>query len=309
MESKTEISEGMDMHESRLFKIIYYLLSNKKATAPELAEKFEVSVRTIYRDIDALSAAGVPVYAESGRNGGIRLLDDFVLDKAMLSEQERREILIALQSMSAVEHVDERDMLTKLSALFHLSAENWIEVDFSRWGDNTQDNEKFESLKTAIIHHLAVEITYVGLQGVQDVRKVLPLKLQYKSKAWYLKAYCMQKEEFRIFKFNRILNLTVLKESFKPIEFPNDQEPSIGICEKVILRFSKDAAYRVYDEFEAAQVKKQKNGDLLVSAQMPNDAWLTGYLLSFGTQVEVMEPVSLKNAIVKQANDILKKMI
>ena len=88
------------MQESRLFKIIYHLLDKGKATALELAEKFEVSVRTIYRDIDALSEAGIPIYTETGRNGGIHLMDDFVLDKAVLSEEEKQEILLALQSMN-----------------------------------------------------------------------------------------------------------------------------------------------------------------------------------------------------------------
>ncbi len=89
------------MQESRLFKIVYHLLDKGKATAPELAEKFEVSVRTIYRDIDALSGAGIPIYAEVGRNGGIHLMNDFVLDKAVLSKEEKQEILIALQSINS----------------------------------------------------------------------------------------------------------------------------------------------------------------------------------------------------------------
>ena len=84
------------MKESRLFKIVYYLLDKGRTTAPELAQEFEVSVRTIYRDIDALSESGIPVYAETGRNGGIYLLDNYVLDKALLSDKEKLEILSSL---------------------------------------------------------------------------------------------------------------------------------------------------------------------------------------------------------------------
>lgn len=90
------------MQESRLFKIVYYLLDKGQATAPELAARFEVSVRTIYRDIDALSSAGIPVYAEAGRKGGIRLLEDFVLDQAVLSEGEKQEILAALPCRASI---------------------------------------------------------------------------------------------------------------------------------------------------------------------------------------------------------------
>jgi len=99
------------MQESRLFKIVYHLLDKGRATASELAEKFEVSVRTIYRDIDALSGAGIPIYAEAGRNGGIYLMNDFVMDKAVLTEEEKREILTALHSINSTSNIDNSQIL------------------------------------------------------------------------------------------------------------------------------------------------------------------------------------------------------
>ena len=101
---------------------------------PELAARFEVSPRTIYRDVEALSGAGIPVYAEPGRNGGISLLPGFTLDKAILSAHEQQEILAAVQSISATGYSSGEETLTKLSALFHVDMGNWLEVDFSRWG-------------------------------------------------------------------------------------------------------------------------------------------------------------------------------
>lgn len=98
------------MKESRLFKIIYYILENGRITAPELAEKFEVSVRTIYRDIDVISSAGIPIYVTTGRNGGIQILENYVLDKAFFSEKEKQDILSALQSVLAVNDTYEKDM-------------------------------------------------------------------------------------------------------------------------------------------------------------------------------------------------------
>lgn len=150
------------MQESRLFKIVYHLLDKGRATASESAEKFEVSVRTIYRDVDALSEAGIPVYAETGRSGGIHLMHNFVLDKAVLSEEEKQEILTALQSMSFMKNTDSSQTLQKLSAIFHLRSENWLEVDFSRWGNKGTDNEKFELLKSAIIQQKCIKITYAN---------------------------------------------------------------------------------------------------------------------------------------------------
>lgn len=100
------------MSDSRLFKILYYLLDRQRATAPELAAEFEVSPRTIYRDVEALSGAGIPIYAEPGRNGGIYLLQDFILDRAILSENERQEVLTALQSILLINKLKDTVFVT-----------------------------------------------------------------------------------------------------------------------------------------------------------------------------------------------------
>ena len=295
------------MQESRLFKIVYYLLDKGQATAPELAEKFEVSVRTIYRDIDSLSEAGIPIYAETGRNGGIRLMNDFVLNKAVLSEDEKKEILSALQSINATPNIDNSQTLQKLSAMFHVSGENWLEVDFSRWGNKEADNEKFELLKSAVIHCRSVKIHYANSSQIISERVVEPCKLVYKSNAWYLKAFCTEKQALRIFKLNRILDLELLNECFQRRDFLEPTEASQEEYKEIVLRFPKEMAYRVYDEFDKAQVQKQANGDLIVSAKMPEDAWLTGFLLSFGTQADILSPAYLREVIAEQAKLIYEK--
>ena len=295
------------MQESRLFKMVYHLLDKGQATASELAEKFEVSVRTIYRDIDVLSGAGIPVYTETGRNGGIYLMKDFVLDKAVLSEEEKREILAALQSVNAAQDISSSETLQKLSAVFNLNSENWLEVDFSRWGNEGHDNEKFKLLKSAVIHRKNVKIRYAN--SYEDVRErvVQPLKLWFKAKAWYLKAFCTEKQDYRVFKLNRILDLEVLDESFPDRIFPEQTDIQEQIYNPIMLRFPKEMAYRVYDEFDETQVKRQENGDLTVSARMPEDTWLINFLLSFGTQVEVLSPAYLKEILAEQAKLIYEK--
>ena len=295
------------MQESRLFKIIYYLLDKGHATAPELAAKFEVSVRTIYRDIDALSGAGIPVYAETGRNGGIYLMNDFVLDRAVLSEREKQEILTALQSLSATQYIHNGETLDKLSALFNISSGNWLEVDFSRWGDQQDDNRKFEVLKSAVMHCKCVKITYAGAYEAVNERIIQPLKLIYKARAWYLKAYCTKKQDYRIFKLTRILDCTLLDESFIPNVFPEQESPSRQEEVLIMLRFPKEMAYRIYDEFDKSQVERQENGDFIVSAQMPEDGWLIGFLLSFGPQVEILSPAHLRDVVAEQARLIYEK--
>ena len=295
------------MQESRLFKIVYHLLDKGQATAPELAEKFEVSVRTIYRDIDALSGAGIPIYAEAGRNGGIHLMNDFVLDKAVLSEEEKQEILTALQSINFTKNISSSQTLQKLSAIFNLSSENWIEVDFSRWGNKGTDNEKFELLKSAVIHQKCVKITYANSYGTISERIVQPLKMSYKSMSWYLKAYCTEKQDYRIFKLTRIIDLEVLADGFRKSSFPKLDEAPGQTYNTIILGFPQNMSYRVYDEFDKTRVSRRENGDLIVSVDMPEDEWLIGYLLSFGTQVDIIEPEYLKEIVAEQAKKIYEK--
>lgn len=295
------------MQESRLFKIVYYLLDKGQATAPELAEKLEVSVRTVYRDIDALSEAGIPVFAEAGRNGGIHLMKGFVLDKSLLSREEKQEILAAVQSINVTENIDSSETLQKLSAMFYDTPENWFEVDFSRWGNKRADNEKFELLKLAVIHRKHIKINYAGAGGEVSERTVQPLKLAYKAKAWYLKAFCIQKQDYRIFKLNRILKLEVLSEEFPYRSFPKEDEDSEGEYQQVKLWFPKEMAYRVYDEFDETQVERMENGDFIVSAGIPEGTWLISFLLSFGTQAEIISPAWLKEVLAEQALLIYEK--
>lgn len=308
------------MQESRLFKILYYLLDKGRATAPDLAKRFEVSTRTIYRDIDALSGAGIPVYTEAGRGGGICLMNHFVLDRAVLTEAEKQDILSALQNVAATGNKGGEETLEKLSALFRIQAENWYEVDFARWGVSTGDHEKFELLKKAVLTRQRVKILYAGSGREKSYRTVEPLKLSYKSKSWYLKAYCLEKEALRLFKLNRILEWEVLGESFVPGAFPEavlrpeSQQSELWQSEsrqqgipQVILSFPGEMAYRVYDEFDSSQIRELENGSLLTTAQMPVDEWLIAFLLSFGDRVEIIEPLCLKAVLAERALKIYEK--
>lgn len=192
------------MQESRLFKIIYYLMENGKSTAPELAEKLEVSIRTIYRDIDIISSVGVPIYVTTGRNGGIQIDDSFVLDRLILSDKEKEDIITALKSVSIVDDRNS-DTLSKLSAIFNTKNEDWLEVDFSRWGNKAQDNTMFQKIKEAIISRKMLCIVYANTRGEVIERVICPLKMVYKAKNWYIKSFCMNKSDFRIFKLTRII--------------------------------------------------------------------------------------------------------
>lgn len=138
-------------------------------------------------------------------------------------------------------------------------------------------------------------------------RIVQPCKLAYKGMSWYLKAFCTEKQDWRVFKLNRILDLEILEESFPHRNFPKTIDSPETEYHQITLRFPKEISYRVYDEFDQTQIYRKENGDLIVSAKMPEDTWLIGFLLSFGTQVEVIEPLYLKKVIAEQAKQIYEK--
>lgn len=295
------------MQESRLFKMIYYLLDKGTATAPELAEKFEVSVRTVYRDMDALSDAGIPVYATPGKGGGISLLEDYTIDKTMISKEEQQQILMALQSLSITsQNMD--GLLLKLGALFRQNNPDWIQVDFSRWGNTDADQKKFSLIKTAILKKQLLTFRYCSSSGISSTRQVKPAKLIYKSSAWYLQAYCMEKNDYRIFKLTRIDHIALLNTYFTDTLMPPLVESSLSETSPPLIKmqFKPEAAYRVYDEFNPSEIQRLENGDLMVSCPFPEDIWLYGYLLSFCGYADVIEPAHVKKKLAETAEQMYR---
>ncbi len=195
------------MKNSRLFEILYLLMEKRSITAGELAERLEVSERTIYRDIDALSAAGIPVFTQKGQGGGIRLMEQFILDKALLSQAQQDEILFALQAILATGGAAEGETLARLTALFRRESASWLEVDFTDWGSGAAERENFALVKGAILARKALSFTYYSSAGAQSRRTVEPARLVFKSGCWYLSAYCRTRQDWRIFRLVRMENL------------------------------------------------------------------------------------------------------
>ena len=299
------------MKQSRLFKIVYYLMEAGKSTAPELAEKFEVSIRTIYRDLYVISAAGIPIYASQGKGGGIFIMQDFVLDKSLLSEQEKEQILMALQGISATENNQSEELLIKLGGLFQSKVTNWIEVDFSEWYKNTPKLDTFNLIKRAIFNRRTITFSYFAREGNYSKRTVEPIKLIFKNKDWYLYGFCLLRNDFRFFKLTRIKDLIISSDTFVR-EVGNIPEIETTIKnENMIpakLKFSPQAAFRVYDEF-TDNVSKDNQGNLYVNIDLPDNETLFSYILSFGDNVEIIEPDYLRQSIKEKIERMLEKYI
>ena len=302
------IREVMKMRESRLFRIVYYLLQNGKATAPELAQKFEVSIRTIYRDIDSISSAGIPIYATQGKGGGISILNDYTLDKSFFSEQEQEQMLTALQGMTATTERNSNELLTKLNGLFQIKSTNWIEVDFSDWAHRTPQQDTFNIIKEAIFQKRVISFCYFSGKGNKEKRSVKPIRLVFKSKSWYLYSFCLLRNDYRFFKLTRIKELEMLSETFTQDFTPTKIEKQIQVENTVAvkLKFDRQAAFRVYDEFTDS-ITEDSQGNLYAQINLPDNEVLYSYVMSFSDSVEIIEPQSIREQMKKRLQKMQEK--
>lgn len=295
---------------NRLFEIVYILMQKKKITAKELADRFEVSTRTIYRDIEILSRANIPIYSSKGKDGGIRLLEEYVLNKTILSEEEQNQILFALQGMRKVVGQDEKRTLEKLSTLFNKKVDNWIKIDFSNWGKDNTQKERFDIIKTAILNKNKIEFTYYNSNGNKSKRIVEPLQIWFKDKSWYLISYCKLKEDYRIFKIARIKEIKILEEHFKrnlPKE-PKEEKYNLKII-SLELEISREMAFRVYDEFESSEITKNQDGNFIIKVEYPENEWIYSYILSFGEYIKIQSPEIIKNIVKSKLEKTLKNFL
>ncbi len=293
---------------NRLFQIVYLLLEKPQMTAKELADLFEVSQRTIYRDIDKLTLAGIPIYTNQGKNGGVSILPDYVLNKAFLTTEEKSKILESLNALNEVSFTSNQDAISKLRAFFGQPQQDWIEIEFSSWGNHVEDELMFEKIKNAILEHYFLKIVYSGNREGLVKRKVKPLKLCFKDQAWYLYAYCCLREDYRFFKLKRISDLTVLDCKFEPEAvgkvlskeseaYGNHLQNSLAT-----LEIEPEMGFRAYEELENIEVTK--DGMLRCVIEVTDIDWLVSYVLSYGSYIRVLNPPELKERVMVE----IKKM-
>lgn len=286
------------MSAERLFQIVYLLLEQERMTADALAAQLGVSVRTIYRDVDALSAAGVPVCTTQGKGGGVALMEGYVLDESAFRREEQRLLLSALREFP---QQSEEQVLTKLAVLFRRREEDWLLADLSRWGSRGQENEALQLLRRAIWTRRAVQFVYDDPNEAAYPRQVLPVRLVYSDRAWHLQGYDVEREDFRLFRLSRILSLSLSGDAFRRRLDPPDVDP-VGKIPPLFrveaeLKFAPGMAHRVYDEFDRSCVSVEEDGSLLVRVVFPEDQALYGYLLSFGSGLEILAPDSLRREV------------
>lgn len=305
----------------RLISIIYILMNKGTVTAGELAKRFEVSTRTVYRDIEALSIAGIPVYCKKGKNGGISLTGEFVLNKMLITKEEQQEILAALVGLNETEVSDgnrEQETLKKLGEFFQTEPVPWVQIDLSDWSGLRK--QMYEDIKRAILTRHVIEFDYYGQNRPMSHRVVEPVQLQFKEYTWYLRAYCRERQDYRTFKLFRMQRLCVQTETFVPkrepvllhsaktdgstsVE-PQAQEQEFPVTPLTIW-IDKKETYRIYDRFDESELEQLPDGNFLAHCAYPLDEWVYSLILWFGPSAKVLEPEFIR----EEVQDRIKKMM
>ena len=269
------------MQVIRLLQTTLILLSRKHVTAKELAERFQVSVRTIYRDVDALSLAGVPVYANKGRNGGIFLDDSYHVSNALIDKAEQNDLFLALHLLQSVGLADTEDLLKKMGTVYDWS--EWLEVDLSQTEITSQT---FEKIKEALFKHCAIECVYHTEYGQTRLLSLAPKRVLYKYQTWYLLAWELSKREWELFPIKQIKNV-FLKE---PINYPFPEEVLNFPQLSVHLRFSKRIAYKKYAEFADFSWTDKPDSSFDATLTFAEFDDLYRFLIPLGKNVEILGP-------------------
>lgn len=301
------------MKINRLLEIIIILLNKKMVTAKDLSERFGVSTRTIYRDMDVLSSSGIPIYTHKGSNGGIALLENFTMNKTLLSQKDRESIILALKTLQATKYPEIELVLDKLGGLFGSdSAQDWVTIDFSRWGTDSSIEYKFNNLKRAILERKIVCFDYINTLNHKSSRNAEPIKLYFKGESWYVWAYCTEKEDIRLFKLSRMKHLKISNASFNRDErtqcLEEKKQTSLDIpAVKLTLEFQPCVLYRLYDYYDDHMLQEKQDGKYTLSVEFPEDEWIYSYIMSFGPFVKVLEPEYVRNEVIKRLHKTLEQ--
>ncbi len=307
------------MKLDRLLAITMTLMNKRRIQAKELADLFDVSVRTIYRDIESLNMAGIPVITYQGINGGIGIVDGYKLDKTLLTNDELASIVSALKSVASYSDTRSDRLLDKLQGVvqdkeaeaFRAKTEQ-IFVDFSSWGNEAFLKEKIDIIKEAIQSFRVISFVYRGSNGESSAREVDPYTIVLKSQKWYLYGYCKLRKEFRIFRLSRMKDIKITDSSYQrqPIDLEQIpwmkgwHQPSNTV--QLVLKFAADMKTMIEEWFGSENILVEEADYSIVQITLPEENWVYGFILGFGDRVEVLEPEDIRRKVKEIAKKIYR---
>lgn len=299
------------MKIDRLIGILSVLLQEEKVTAKDLAEKFEVSRRTISRDIEDLSRAGIPVYTAQGSGGGISIVEGYRMDRTLLTTKDMQMILAGLRSLDSVAGSHYYSQLMeklKTGSSDFVSGRDSILIDLSSWYKDALA-PKIELILNAIDEKSLLSFQYYAPKGESN-RLIEPYYLVFKWSSWYVWGWCTDRKDFRLFKLNRMEKLKNTAESFPGrkvpvIDLTNDRIWTGGI--QVTARFEPSEKWRLIEEYGPVCYTEETDGKLLFHTMYWDMNSLLSWLLTFGDRVTVAEPECVRQKLLNIAKNIEKK--
>lgn len=299
------------MKIDRLIGILAILLQQERVTAPFLAEKFEVSRRTINRDIEDLCKAGIPLVTTQGQNGGIAIMEGYSMDKTLLTSSDMQTILAGIRSLDSVSGTSRYQQLMDKLALGNsqiLASNHDIVIDLSSWY-KTSLAPKIELIQSAISRKEWLEFDYYG-PGGEGRRTIEPYTLLFKWSSWYLWGYCRERSDYRLFKLNRMLDLKMTGQLFEARMLPEMNLNADRIFPEnieAVAVFDPCVKWRLIDEYGVDSFSEREDGMLVFRSGFMEKESLFGWLLGFGTSVELVEPLALREEFSAVVGNIMKK--
>lgn len=289
------------MKIDRLIGILSVLLQKEKTTAPELAERFEVSKRTINRDIEDLCRAGIPIRTAQGTGGGISIMDGYRMDRTILTSKDMQMILAGLRSLDSVSGSSYYgQLMEKIQAgsSEFITGRDSILIDLSSWYRDSLA-PKIEMIQDAIGDRRLIKFRYYAPSGESE-RTVEPYYLVFRWSSWYLWAWCLKRKDFRLFKLNRMDGVQITEKNFecRDATMPDLSNEKIfpgGI--KVKALFEADQKWRLVEEFGTSCFTENDDGRLLFTADYTDMENLITWILTFGDKAEVIEPEEVREKV------------
>lgn len=304
------------MKVDRLMSIVLVLLDKKRISAQELADMFEVSLRTIYRDIDAIDLAGIPIYSTPGVGGGFEIMPNYKIDKKVFSTTDLSAILMGLSSLSNMIRGDELiNALAKVKSFIPADRAREIElkvnqicIDLNQWMGNSNIQPFLEIIKIALQESKLLLFDYVAHHGNKTTRTVEPYQLVLKSSHWYLYGYCHERNDFRLFRLSRMSSLQIQEETFTLRDYPKPQLEFSDILAtmetKIKIRIHKSILDRVLDYCAYENFSPDGDGHYIVSFPFVENDYHYDILLSFGDKCECLEPSHVRSKLKRRIYDI-----
>lgn len=305
------------MKIDRLVAILVILLGKERVQAKDLAQKFEVSVRTILRDVEAINQAGIPIVTYQGANGGIGIAEGYRLDKSVLTADEMAAILSTLQGIDgAVNTKTHAVLMDKLKNSLTLpqletldNKLNRIVIDLSPWQDDAATREKLAEIMSAIEKSRLLEFAYNDSAGTRTRRMVEPYSLILKTQNWYLYAWCTLRANFRYFRVSRLADLLTLETPFTPRQVSPQPLPERNVLNQMGAPVELELAFieeleSIVEEFFREGIDSRRDGKIIVKTTLPENRGVLGLLLSFGAGVEVINPPHIRKKMAEIATEI-----